>query len=94
MTEALALSEKEKLLKFPCDYDIKAMGRNSVDFESRVIMTVRRHFSRLSEAAISTRTSKGGKFLSVTVRVIAKDQSQLNAVYADLKRDERILMAL
>ena len=84
----------DALFDFPCAFPIKAMGRDEADFESAVVEIVRRHAPDLGEGAVSTKPSRGGRFLSVTVTITATSRDQLDAIYAELTADVRVLMAL
>lgn len=84
----------ESLLTFPCDFPIKAMGRDAEDFEATVLALVRRHAPDLKEQAVSVRPSRNGRFLSVTVTIRAVSQEQLDAIYRELSSSEAVLMAL
>jgi putative lipoic acid-binding regulatory protein len=86
--------ETETLLKFPCDFPIKVMGRMEPGFDSLVVELVRRHAPDLKEGAVSSRPSKGGKWISVTVTLRAESKSQLDAIYLDLTAHEKVVMAL
>jgi putative lipoic acid-binding regulatory protein len=86
--------ETETLFEFPCDYPIKVMGRMEPDFDSLVVELVRRHAPDLKEGAVSSRPSKGGKWVSVTVILRAESKSQLDAIYLDLTAHEKVVMAL
>lgn len=88
------MSEKETLLEFPCHFPVKAMGRAEGEFESLVVGLVRKHAPDLSEGAVKTRDSQGGKYLSVTVTVRATSREQLDNIYHDLTACEKVLMAL
>ncbi|MEJ2694011.1 MAG: DUF493 domain-containing protein [Candidatus Thiodiazotropha sp.] len=85
---------EESLLKFPCDYPIKVMGRAEPGFDVMVVELVRRHAPNLKEGAVSSRPSKGGKWVSVTVTLRAESKSQLDAIYLDLTAHEKVVMAL
>lgn len=86
--------EPDTLLEFPCDFPIKAMGRDDGKFEALVIGIVRRHAPDLHEAAIHSRPSKAGNYLSVTVTVRAHSREQLDNIYLELTACEQVLMAL
>ncbi|MFO7593406.1 MAG: DUF493 domain-containing protein [Pseudomonadota bacterium] len=88
------MSEKETLLEFPCKFPIKAMGRADGEFEALVVRLVRKHAPDLGEAAVKTRDSQGGKYLSVTVTVRATSREQLDNIYRELTACEEVLMAL
>ena len=84
----------DALFDFPCAFPIKAMGRDEADFEAAVVEIVRRHVPDLGEGSVSTRPSRGGRFLSVTVTINATSRDQLDAIYSELTADARVLMAL
>jgi putative lipoic acid-binding regulatory protein len=86
--------ETETLFEFPCDYPIKVMGRMEPGFDSLVLELVRRHAPDIREGAVSSRPSKGGKWISVTVTLRAESKSQLDAIYLDLTAHEKVVMAL
>jgi putative lipoic acid-binding regulatory protein len=84
----------ETLLEFPCQFPIKAMGRDDGRFESLVVEIVRKHAPDLSEEAVQCRASKAGNYLSVTVTVSATSREQLDNIYLELTACEHVLMAL
>lgn len=84
----------ESLLKFPCEFPIKAMGPGHEGFEDLVAGIVRRHAPNLGENAVTTRPSKGGKYLAVTVTIRAESRAQLDAIYQDLTACPEVLVAL
>lgn len=86
--------ESETLLEFPCSFSIKSMGHASIDLDLIVVEIVRRHAPDLGEGCVSTRLSKGGKYVSVTVTLEAQSKQQLDAIYQDLTDCEHILMSL
>ena len=88
------MSEEETLLEFPCQFPIKAMGKNTPDFDSIVVAIVRQHVEDINEGAVKTRLSKGDKYLSVTVTIEASSKQQLNAIYQGLTDCPDVLMAL
>lgn len=84
----------ESLLRFPCDFPIKAMGADKEDFDVMVVGLVRRHAPDLRENAVAVRPSRNGRYVSVTVTVRAESQEQIDAIYRDLSACEAVLMAL
>ena len=88
------MENEESLLKFPCDFPIKAMGKAENDFDALVVSLIRRHSPDLLEGAIKSRASRGGQYLSVTVTIRAESQQQLDNIYLDLTAEKRVLMAL
>lgn len=84
----------ETLLEFPCQFPIKAMGRDDGRFESLVVEIVRKHAPDLCDEAVQCRASKAGNYLSVTVTVSATSREQLDNIYLELTACEHVLMAL
>ena len=70
------------------------MGLATDDFDAVVVQIVRRHVDSLAEGAIQSRPSSGGKYISVTVTIVAQSQTQLDAIYQDLSDHERVIIAL
>jgi hypothetical protein len=89
-----AADEGEPLLRFPCDFPIKVMGRADPGFEALVVQIVRRHAPDLGEGAVSSRVSSGGRYLSVTLTVRAEGRAQLDAIYRELSAHPDVLMSL
>lgn len=85
---------KKNILEFPCLFPLKAIGRDTNDFEKVVTEIVRRHVPDLQDDAVTTRSSSGGKYLSVTATFIAESQEQLDAMYYDLSSLEQVLLVL
>jgi putative lipoic acid-binding regulatory protein len=85
---------EETLLEFPCDFPIKVMGRAEPGFDSLVVELVRKHAPNLREGAVTSRPSKGGKWVSVTINVRAESKSQIDAIYLDLTANKKVVMAL
>ena len=86
--------EKQTLLEFPCEFSVKAMGLTTDDLDALVFEIVSRHVPNLSEGAVRSRPSKGGKYTSITVTFEATSKEQLDAIYYALTDHERILMSL
>lgn len=83
-----------ELLNFPCEFPLKVMGVVADDFESLVVEMVCRHCNDLKEGAVVTRTSSGGKYMSLTITITAKSRDQLDALYLELSQHERVVMVL
>ena len=90
------MSEDDEILQYPCEIAVKAMGRTDldVDFEAVVVEIVRRHAPAIREGAVTTRESRNGNDLSVTVRVIAESREQMDRIYQDLCDHDQVTMAL
>ena len=88
------MSNTESLMEFPCDFPIKAIGEAGLAFGAVGVEIVNRHAQTVGEGAVTTRESRGGRYLAVTVTVRAQSREQLDAIYQDLTADPRVTMAL
>ena len=87
-------SNEKPLLDFPCQFPIKAMGLARDDFKSLITTLVLPHAPDITEADISSRPSKEGKYISITITVTATSREQLDAIYCELNACEHVLMTL
>lgn len=88
------MSEEETVFEFPCQFPIKAMGKNTAEFDSIVVGIIRQHAEDIREGAIKVRPSKGDKFLAVTVTIEAQSKKQLDAIYQGLTDCPEVMMTL
>lgn len=88
------MSEEQTLFEFPCQFPIKAMGKNTDKFHAVVIAIVSQHVEYISDECVKTRLSSGDKFLSVTVTIEATSKKQLDAIYQGLTDHPDVLMSL
>jgi hypothetical protein len=86
--------ETDTLFNFPCEFPIKVIGVSGKDFNPLVVEIVRRHCHDLRENAVTTRTSSGGKYVSITVTLTAHSRTQLDNLYLELSSHERVMMVL
>jgi hypothetical protein len=84
----------DTLLKFPCDFPLKVMGRNNDDFRSIVIGIVEKHAGDIDMNRIEERPSRDGTYLGITITVTATSKAQLDAIYMELTACERVLVSL
>ncbi len=88
------VKDNDQLMDFPCSFAIKAMGLATDDFDVLVVSLVRPHVKDLNEGAVSSKPSKGGKYISVTITFEAESREQLDNIYRSVSGHERVLMAL
>lgn len=86
--------DKEAVFDFPCDFPIKAFGPAVPEFPAKVMALVRAHAPETPDSALVCRTSRGGRYYSVTVTVNAHSRDQLDEIYRALTRCELVIMAL
>jgi len=90
--EAAKISEE--LLSFPCEFQIKAMGKQVLGFDQRVRAIVSRHLAGAKILDLSTRKSGSSKYVSVSCTIEATSREQLDAIYLDLNSESDILLTL
>lgn len=85
---------EESPLKFPTEFPVKIMGRDTPEFHAMVEEILARHVAPLNSLPVTRQPSKEGRFISVTVTINAQSREQLDALYRDLSAHELVLMAL
>lgn len=92
MSEPTAVQD-ETLLRFPCRFPIKAMGRSEAGVESILIEILERHAPDTSAEALRSRPSRNGTWVAVTVEIEARSKAQLDAIYRELSAHAQITCA-
>ncbi|MBD3657841.1 MULTISPECIES: HP0495 family protein [Marinobacter] len=85
---------KAPKIEFPCDYVIKVIGDHAPDFTEFVVAVVEQHAPGICESDISINESRGGRFCSVRLKIVATGEPQLKALFEDLKASGRVHMVL
>jgi hypothetical protein len=88
------MESNEELLKFPCEFHIKAIGHATQDFDAMVVSVVRKHIKAIYEGAVRSKLSSKGRFSSVTVAFTVESREQLNNVYVALGAIDEVVMVL
>jgi putative lipoic acid-binding regulatory protein len=88
------MSDTDTLMKFPHDYPLKVMGRNTDDFRSIVLGIVQKHMGDIDHSLIEERPSRDSTYLGLTIVVRANSKAQLDALYMELTSCERVMVAL
>lgn len=81
-------------LEFPCDFPIKAFGYDTGDFGALIVELIQAHAPEVTYDDMQTRSSRGGRYLAVTITVRAVSREQLDRIYHTLSAHERVLVAL
>ncbi len=84
----------ESLLRFPCAFPIKTMGRRTDDFAQTVVAVVLHHAPDFDSATVEMRASSAGNYLSVTCTINATSREQLDNLYRDLSSHPLVSMVL
>jgi|TARA_B110000967_G_scaffold195143_1_gene224339 putative lipoic acid-binding regulatory protein len=80
-------TEKESLLKFPCNFDIKVMGESVESFSESMIKIIKKQDENFNESRIEMKGSSNGKYISLTCNVYVTSQEQLDKIYMDLSKN-------
>jgi putative lipoic acid-binding regulatory protein len=79
---------------YPCDFPVKVIGFPCAEFEADVLSVMRAFAGEVREQDVSRRTSAGGKYLSLTIRIVARSREHLDRLYAELIARERVIMVI
>ena len=86
--------KRESLLAFPTEFPIKIMGRRETDFAQGVAEIVLRHAPDFDPKTMEMRPSSKGKYLGLTVTIVAQSREQLDALYRELGAHPAVVMIL
>jgi putative lipoic acid-binding regulatory protein len=81
-------------LEFPCDHDIKVMGRQSPEFRARIAEVLVAELGAGAADRIRERASRDGTFVSLTCTVHAASRIDLDRTYRALHKTGLVLYAL
>lgn len=84
----------DSLIEYPCDFPVKILGHTQAGFAQAVLEIVRRHASGFDSASVEMKTSKKGKYLSLTCVIRATSREQLDALYQELCDHPMVVMVL
>ena len=82
------------LLEYPNRYPLKVFGKPADDFEAIVMSLVRARCPQAEHIEVSKRSSRGGKYLALTLTFTVHTQQQLEDIYRDLYDCDQVLMSL
>lgn len=81
-------------LTFPCEYPVKAMAANNDDLQQNIYQCIKQHAPEVSLESIQIKTSRTGKYLSVTVLVYALSREHLVNIYQDVRQLDDVVWTL
>ena len=82
------------LIEYPCAFPIKIMGKNQVGFAQAMMQIVMRHAPDFDPASMEMKSSKKGKYLSLTCIIQATSRNQLDELYRELCDHPTVVMVL
>ncbi|HET9700791.1 MAG TPA: DUF493 domain-containing protein [Burkholderiales bacterium] len=81
-------------IEYPCDFPIKIMGTTQPGFAQAVTTILRHHAPDFDPATLEMRSSRHGKYLSLTAIIRATSREQLDALYRELGDHPMVSMVL
>jgi len=88
------MSGDAQIVEYPCDFPIKILGHTRTGFAQAILEVVRRHAPEFDGAAMEMRSSKRGKYLSLTCVIRARSREQLDGLYRELCDHPMVVMVL
>jgi putative lipoic acid-binding regulatory protein len=85
---------KEPRPIYPCVFPVKIVGECCSEFEANVFSVMKRYVEDLSAEKIGRKLSQGGKYLSLTINIVAKDREYIEKLYAELNAKEKVIMVI
>ena len=82
------------LVDYPCDFPIKILGHTRAGFAQAMLEIVRRHAPEFDGSAMEMKSSKRGKYLSLTCVIRATSREQLDRLYRELCDHPMVVMVL
>ncbi|HSB49674.1 MAG TPA: DUF493 domain-containing protein [Burkholderiales bacterium] len=82
------------IVEYPCDFPIKILGHTRAGFAQSILEVVKRHAPEFDGAAMEMRSSRRGKYLSLTCVIRANSREQLDGLYRELCDHPMVVMVL
>jgi len=88
------MPDLDSVIAYPTEFPIKVMGHNRPEFLPAMTAVFMRHAPDFDATTTVTRTSREGKYLSLTMTINATSRAQLDALYSELSDHPMVTMAL
>ena len=76
--------EQESLIKYPCAFPIKVMGKQTPEIAQVLSDLVREYDPAFDPATVEMRPSKAGNYMGLTFTINATSREQLDNLYRAL----------
>jgi putative lipoic acid-binding regulatory protein len=86
--------DKEPRPIYPCVFPVKIVGECCDEFETGVLAVMKNYVDDLSSEKIGRKMSQGGKYLSLTINIIAKDREYVEKLYKELNALDKVIMVI
>ena len=87
-------ARKDSLIEYPSLFPIKVMGIKADGYVQAVTHIARQFDPAFDASTIELRESKGGKYLGVTITVLATSREQLDELYRTLSTHPMVKVVL
>ncbi len=88
------MPELDSVISYPLEFPIKVMGLNQPGFLPAMTAVFRKHAPDFDPSTIVSRPSREGKYVSLTMSIMARSREQLDALYRELSDHPMVTMAL
>ena len=88
------MSGDAQIVEYPCDFPIKILGHTRAGFAQAILEIVRRHAPDFDGSSMEMKSSKRGKYLSLTCVIRATSREQLDRLYRELCDHPMVVMVL
>ena len=85
---------EQSLITYPSAFPIKVMGLQVEGYVDAVVAVARNFDPDFDSASIEQRPSSGGKYLGLTITVIATSRAQLDELYRTLSTHPMVKVVL
>lgn len=94
MSQFTSIELLESAHDFPCEYTIKAIGKNENDFVFRASTAARQALGLEFDPPVKTRETSGGRHISVTICMEFESAEQVLETYEQLHQLEGLVLLL
>ncbi len=85
---------QESLIDYPSLFPIKVMGQKTDGLVHAITLIARQFDPAFDASTIELRESKGGKYLGITITVMATSREQLDELYRTLSTHPMVKVVL
>lgn len=86
--------KNESLLKFPCDFPLKIIGKATDSFTLDIMTILKKYVPELHEDMITIRTSKENTYCAITATIYVENKETLDMIYQELSQHHLVTMVL
>ncbi len=88
------MSFPQTFIEFPCDFQLKIMGKSTATFHSEIATIINQHISAEDILSLRHRLSKQGRYIAISVIVFVREKIILDDLYRNLTQHPDVKMVL